>query len=232
LKSARDLSQRAIALAKQGGQKERAAMFEAGGAVREAFFGNLREARQGATNALELSNARDVEYGASFALALGGDLAGSQKLAKDLDKRFPEDTFVRFTYLPVLNALAALNRSDPAGAIGLLQASLPYERGIPGSWFGFFGDRYPAYVRGLAYLAAHAGKDAALEFQKILQDTNLVWSDPVGVAARLQLARALVLSGEFSKAQDAYVEFLARLKDADPDIPILGHARGESARLQ
>ena len=44
--------------------------------------------------ALELSKGRDVEYAAGFALALSGDSSRSGALAGDLEKRFPEDTFV------------------------------------------------------------------------------------------------------------------------------------------
>jgi hypothetical protein len=41
---------------------------------------------------LQLAKGWDVEYGAVFALALAGDSSGSQKLADDLEKRFPQDT--------------------------------------------------------------------------------------------------------------------------------------------
>lgn len=207
-------------------------MFEAGAAVREAFFGNAPEAGRSATAALALSDARDVEYGAAVALALSGDISRSQALATDLDKRFPEDTFVRFTYLPVLRALASLRHRDSAGAVELLQVSTPYELGIPGSWFGFFGNLYPVYVRGMAYLAAHKSQEAAEEFQKIVKDSALVWSDPVGALARLQRGRGLALVGEKVKAKGAYQDFLSLWKDADTNIPILKQARAEYTKLQ
>ena len=232
LQAARSMSRRAVGLAQQGGQKERTAMFEAGAAVREAFFGNAPEAGRRATAALALSNARDVEYGAAFALAISGEFGRSQALANDLDKRFPEDTFVRFTCLPVLQALAALHRGDPASALQLLQASTPYELGIPGSWFGFFGNLYPAYVRGMSYSAARQGDQAAVEFQKILTNRALVWSDPVGAMARLQLGRAWVLAGDKTKAQKEYRDFLTLWKDGDPDIPVLKQARAEFIKLR
>jgi hypothetical protein len=103
--------------------------------------------------------------------------------------------------------------------------------GTPGSWFGFFGHIYPAYVRGEGYLAAHRGAEAASEFQKILVHPGLVFSDPVGAAARLQLGRALALLPDKTKAKSAYQDFLSLWKDADPDIPILKQAKAEYARL-
>jgi tetratricopeptide (TPR) repeat protein len=69
LRLARRMSRRAIDLAQQEGQRERAARYETGVAVWEAFFGNALAARQSAMAALDLSKGRDVEYGAAFALA-------------------------------------------------------------------------------------------------------------------------------------------------------------------
>jgi tetratricopeptide (TPR) repeat protein len=92
------------------------------------------------------------------------------------------------------------------------------------------GSLYPAYVRGLAYLASHQGDEAAAEFQKILDHRGLVISDPVGALARLQLGRAYALSGDKTKAQSAYQDFLSLWKDADPNIPILKKAKAEYAK--
>jgi len=50
--------------------------------------------------------------------------------------------------------------------------------------------------------------------------------------ARLQLARALVLSGETVRAKSTYNDLLTLWKNADPDIPVLKGARAEFARLR
>jgi eukaryotic-like serine/threonine-protein kinase len=103
---------------------------------------------------------------------------------------------------------------------------------VPLSWFnGTFGQLYPVYVRGLAYLASHQGAEAAAEFQKILDHRGIVASDPVGALARLQLGRAYAESGDKSKAKTAYQDFLMLWKDADPGIPILKQAQAEYAKL-
>ena len=69
---------------------------------------------------------------------------------------------MRFSYLPTLRALLALNRHEPSIAINLLEAAAPYELGYEGAnSVGFVGSFYPIYVRGLAHLAAHHGDDAA-----------------------------------------------------------------------
>jgi len=232
LQQARRMSRRAVELAQKAAQRERAATYEAGAALWEAFFGNASAAGRSAMAARELSKGRDVEYGAACALALSGDFSRSQALANDLERRFPEDTSVRFNYVPALRALFALNHGEPSSAIESLQIALPYELALPGSSFlGFFGALYPVYVRGESYLAAHRGAEAATEFQKILDHRGLVFSDPVGAAARLQLGRAFALSGDTTKAKAAYQDFLTLWKDADPDMPILKQAKAEYAKL-
>jgi tetratricopeptide (TPR) repeat protein len=224
LQQARSMTGRAVDSAQQAAQRERAGLWEAGAAVREAFYGNASEAGKRATAALRISKDREVEYGAAFALALSGDFSKPQTLAADLERRFPEDTSVRFNYLPVLRARIALNRGDSSQALALLQAAVPYVSGL-------FGALYPAYVRGEAYLAAHRGVEAAAEFQKILDHRGIVVSDPIGALAHLQMGRALAMSGEKAKAKTAYEVFLGLWKDADPDIPVLKRAKAEYARV-
>jgi serine/threonine protein kinase len=233
LQLARRMSRRAVDLAQQAGHREPAAIYEAGAAVWEAFDGNTSAARRNATAALELSKGRDVDSDAAFALALSGDSVRPQTLADNLEKLFPEDTSVQFSYLPTLRALFALSHGKPSDGIDLLQIAAPYELAQTGSgFFAFFGNLYPAYVRGEAYLAAHQGVEAATEFQKILDHRGIVLADPVGALARLQLGRAFALSGDKAKAKAAYQDFLTLWKDADPDIPILKQAKAEFSKLQ
>jgi DNA-binding winged helix-turn-helix (wHTH) protein/tetratricopeptide (TPR) repeat protein len=229
LQKAKMLTQRAVDQAMQVAQPERAGLWQAGGALREAFFGDAPQARAGATITLQHANNREVEYGAALALAISGDSSRAQELADDLERRFPEDTVVRGSYVPVLQARIALNQGDPSKAIEILQVSAPYELGVSRLLFGAL---YPVYVRGEAHLAAHQGAEAAIEFQKILDHRGVVGSDPIGALAHLQLGRAYTLAGDKIKAKAAYQDFLTLWKDADPDIPIFREAKQEYARLQ
>jgi tetratricopeptide (TPR) repeat protein len=211
---------------------ERAAIYTAAEAVCEAHCGNRATSQERAGTALKLAKGRDVEYAAAFALALSGDLAGSQRLAADLEKRFPEDTPVQFEYLPTLHALSALAHRAPSDAVERLQRAVPYDFAMPGTaFFCMFGGLYPAYVRGEAYLQAGRGQEAAAEFQKVLNHRGVVLADPIGALAHLQLGRAYVVSGDMIKAKSAYQDFLALWKNADPDIPVLRQARAEYAKL-
>lgn len=225
-------SQHAVNLAQQSSESERAAMYEAGAALREGLFGEATAARESAAAALRLSQSRDAEYGVAFALILSGDPSQATTLAADLERRFPEDTAVRFNYTPTLRALLALNHGEASRAVDLLQVSMPYELGEPpSSFFGYYGALYPVYVRGEAYLALNRGPEAVREFQKIIEHRGIVVSDPIGALVHLQLGRALVLSGDETKAKAAYQDFLTTWKDAEPAIPILKRARAEYTNL-
>jgi tetratricopeptide (TPR) repeat protein len=233
LKRARRSSGRAIDLARQEGGREAAASYQAARAVWEAVCGNAAEAKTNATAALALSNGRDVEYAAGLALGLSGDSSQSQPLADDLEKRFPEDTFARFTYIPVLRALSALERGKPTDSVERLHIALPYELAVNGLNFNFFlGGLHSAYVRGQAFVAEHRYPEAVAEFQKILDHRGIVGLDPIGALAHLQLGRAFALSGDVTKSKTAYRDFLTLWNDADPDIPILAQAHAEYAKLQ
>ena len=74
-------------------------------------------------------------------------------------------------------------------------------------------------------------QEAAVEFGKLLAHPGLAAGDPVDAAARRQLARALGLAGDKTKARSAYQDFFLTWKDADPDIPILKQAKAEYAAL-
>jgi eukaryotic-like serine/threonine-protein kinase len=224
LMKAREFSSRAVASAERAGNNETAGRYEADASLREALFGNGAEARERVASAFGLSRGRDVQYRTGLALALAGDSARAQAVANDLAKRFPEDTLVQFNCLPTLRSLLALSRGNSSKAIEALQAAAPYELGL-------WGGMYPVYVRGEAYLAAHQGGEAAVEFQKILDHRGIVLNEPIGALAHLQIGRAYAMQGDTAKAKAAYQDFLTLWKDADPDIPILRQAQTEYAML-
>jgi eukaryotic-like serine/threonine-protein kinase len=235
LKEAARLSERAVILARQGGLRDRAAQFEGARAVWTALFGMRTEAQGSAAAASLLYRGRDADYGPALAFALLQESAQARKIEAELEKHYPEDTSVQFSYLPTLRALQALNQGDGAKALEMTQAAVPYELAIPRIAFitgSFFGALYPVYVRGLAYSRLGRHSEAATEFQKILDHPGLVLNDPIGPMARLQLARALSASEHRAKSAAVYKDLLAIWKGADLDVPVLKQAMGEYAKLQ
>jgi eukaryotic-like serine/threonine-protein kinase len=235
MKEANRLSERAVNLARQGGLLERAAQFEGARAVWNALLGARADAKINAATALSMYRGRDADYGPAFALALLHESAQARKIEADLQKRYPEDTSVQFSYLPSLRALDALQKGDTAKALEMTEVATPYDLAIPATALygggSFFGALYPVYVRGLAYSRMGRHREAAAEFHKILDHPSIVLNDPIGPMARLQLARELSASGDRAKSASVYNDLLTLWKNADPDIPVVEQAKAESRQL-
>ena len=160
---------------------------------------------------------------AAVALALCGGAAQAAKALKRGQEALaqrPDNTLLKAIQLPMLRATAELKRGQPDNAIELLQPVMHYER------------RYPevVYLRGLVYLQARKGTEAAGEFQKIIDHKGAYWG-PFYAVSYVGLARGAALAGDITRAKRAYQDFLALWKDADADIPILIAARKEYAAL-
>jgi eukaryotic-like serine/threonine-protein kinase len=238
----RVLTKQAVDAAVRADSNENAAIWQANIALQQAAFGNTAEARQSAPVALKLAPASQaVEVEAALALALAGDTARAASLAQDLGKRFPLDSQIQLLWLPAIHAQLALDRKNPAAALSVPQAASPMELGQI-QFVNNISCLYPVYVRGQAYLAAGQGSSAAVEFQKILDHSGIVWNCWTGALAHLGVGRANALQARSAQGADAdaarvralaaYKDFLALWKDADPDIPILKEAKAEYAKLQ
>jgi serine/threonine protein kinase/tetratricopeptide (TPR) repeat protein len=233
LKSAQELTHRAMDSAQRNGAKEKAASYQGESALREVGPGNRERARADAKAALKLAANRDVRDMAALALARAGDTTAAEKLAAELDKSYPLDTLVQRYWLPTIRASLALDRKDPNRAIELLKVTASnIELGAMIAGNESTAALCPAYLRGEAYLMLRDGNRAAAEFQKLIDHRGVVWNYPWGALARLGLARAYAVEGNTPKARSAYQDFLTLWKDADPDAPVLNEAKAEYARLK
>jgi len=176
-----------------------------------------------------LRGGRYIQAIAAVALARAGDSTQAAKIADDLEKNYPHDTIVNFYWAPSARAILGLNRHNPSKALELLQAAGAYELGNPAPTVGPLS---PVYFRGYAYMQAGQSREAAREFQRIIDHPGIVVNSPVGALAHLGLARASTAIGDLAGARTAYQDFLALWRDADPDIPILKQAKAEYAKLQ
>ena len=235
VKDANRLSDQALSFARQARLTERAAQFQGARSVWNALFGARDEAQKSTSAALSASQSRDSQYGPAIALATLQDSAQANKIASELEKRYPEDTTVQFSYLPTIRSLTALAEGNANKALEMTEAARPYDFAVPATAYFFgpgFGGLYPVYVRGLAFAKLGRHAEAAAEFQKILDHPGLMLNDPVGPMARLQLARAQAASGDRAKSAATYKSLLAIWKDADPDLPAIQQAKSESTKLQ
>jgi tetratricopeptide (TPR) repeat protein len=254
---ARELTRQSVESAVRTDNKENGATWQEKAALREAAFGNAAEAQRSAAEGLKLApTSQGAGVEAALAYAMAGDAVRAESLAQDLNKRFPLDTQMQSLWLPAIRARLALSRQNPAEALRDLEAaagpiefgSIQFETNV--------SCLYPTYIRGGAYLEAGQGSAAAVEFQKILDHSGMVWNCWTGALAHLGVARAYALEAgvgaglvpaqghpqgaplrqDFDAARvralAAYKDFLALWKDADPDIPILREAKAEYTKLQ
>jgi tetratricopeptide (TPR) repeat protein len=196
----------------------------------EAEFQLHDAATKDAREALANASTLYVRVLSSLALARAGDSEEAEKLVKELEKNLSPDSMTMLYGGSSVRAALDLNRGNPADAIKQLQAAANVELSL--EWFFPGSTMYPAYLRGLAYLASQRGQEAAVEFQKFVDHRGLIANCPLGALANLQLGRAYAMAGETAKAKAAYQDFLTLWKDADPNIPILKQAKAEYARLQ
>jgi len=207
------------------GFKETTAFMQADWAWTQAEVGNASSAREAVAASTALAHNRANLRPAAVALALTGDVSHPQAMMDELGRRFPSDTILHNVGIPGVSALVAINRKAPDQAIAALQSATPYELGA-----GIFP--FPTYVRGLVYLQAKRGPEAAVEFQKIVDHRAISPTAPEHSLAKLGLGRAYQMTGDTAKAKAAYQDFFALWKDADPDIPILKDAKAEYTKLQ
>ena len=225
IQKADGLTEHSVQVTDRQGFKETTANTKASWAFVQAEVGNSAKAHELATASSTLAHGRGNMVPVALALAFAGDAARAQTAIEDLGHRFPDDTLLHNVTIPEVNALAAMNRKKPDEAIAALQATTPYELGVsPGL--------LPIYLRGLAYLQAKQGPQAAAEFQKIIDRRGLYPVGPEHSLAKLGLGRAYGMTGDSAKAKAAYQDFFALWKDADPEIPILKEAKAEYAKLQ
>jgi eukaryotic-like serine/threonine-protein kinase len=239
----RELTKRAVDSAIRADSKETGAIWQENAAIAQAAYGNPAEARQSAAEALKLApTSQGVEVEAALAFAMAGDTARAESLAEDLGKRFPLDTQMQSLWLPTIQAQLALDKKNPAAALTALQAAAPPIELGQIAFVANISCLYPTYIHGEAYLAAGQGKEAAAEFQKILDHSGIVWNCWTGALAHLGVARANALQAKNSQGADAdlartralaaYKDFLTLWRDADSDIPILKEAKAEYVKLQ
>jgi serine/threonine protein kinase/tetratricopeptide (TPR) repeat protein len=223
--AARELSHRVQAASLKHGFRDDAAFSMAWEALNEADIGNYLQSRSVAKEVLQIARGVDARETAAEALALAGELRKARELVDELQRRFPQHTVLNSASLPTIRATIEMQSGNPARAVELLRQAEPYD-------YSEFASLAPVYVRGLAYLRSKRGKEAAGEFQKLLDHPGIAILSPRRSLARLGLARSYALVGDNARSREAYEAFLSSWKDADSDIPILKEAKREFSKLQ
>ncbi len=224
-RKSQEFTRRSIELYLSQDRKENAAQLEAITAFFESVFGRCQQAREGATRSQTMSRAKIGLGAAALALAICNETAQAQSLADELQKRFPKDTGTIGVVLPTIRGAIELSRGNAGRAIEALQPASRFE-------LGGFADFWLTHLRGQVYLKQRAGKEAATEFQKILNHRGVDPMSPLYPLAYVGMARAAALTGDTAQARKSYQDFFALWKDADADLPILIEAKKEYEQLK
>jgi hypothetical protein len=171
---------------------------------------------------------RNSKIVVALALARSGRAAEAGRLADQVSAERPEDTLVQHYFIPTIRAAIELQQHDPAAAIDLLRGTAKYDLAFTGLWDYV----YPAYIRGLAFMALGDGRSAAAQFQKLIDNPGFTVRHVIGPLAWFQLGRSQTMMGDESAARKSYETFLNLWKNADPEIPIYQQAKAEYAKLQ
>jgi len=222
LRKARELLSQAEDISRRMGFSESQAFALCGKSWFDMVLGNRSRPGFDSGGPLALSQSPEVVAFVARTLALSGSDSAALRLADELSRKRPQDTWVQTLNVPVIRAQIEINHGNGAKAIELLRPAQSYDKGRPGI----------LSLRGQAYLLNHQPREAEDEFQAAIKLRNVGWQDPSGWLAQLYLARAYVMLGDSAKARAAYQDFLASWKDADPDVPLLKQAQAEYAKLK
>jgi serine/threonine protein kinase/Tfp pilus assembly protein PilF len=193
----------------------------------DALVGDRAEADNGANEALRLSRILSVEGNVATTFAILRQDQKAFALADEIQRAYPNNTFVINVTVPMIRAIAALRpanpaKADPAKAIDFLNTAALYARANAGVF----------YARGMAYEQAGHYVEAQQDLQKVLDMKSRNGPDLIFVIAQLELARVFQKQSDAAKARVAYQNVLADWKDADPAVPLLHEAKVEYAKLQ
>jgi DNA-binding winged helix-turn-helix (wHTH) protein/predicted Zn-dependent protease len=216
LRKAEDFTRRAIELSARVDTVEVAARYATEQALRGAVFGDCGQAKSYAARGLKLARGRVALPRAALTLALCGEVNQAQRLADEINQRFPGDTLLNSIWLPVINAALELERGNAASALSQLQAELRFEAAA---------EFWQRYLRGQAYMKLGRGAEAAAEFRKVLDHHGYAPLSPLYSLAHLGMARAALITGDTARSRQSRAEFFAAWKDADPDLSVLREAK-------
>jgi tetratricopeptide (TPR) repeat protein/predicted Ser/Thr protein kinase len=225
LESARQRARHGVNVSVGSGLSESAAHMLLDLARGEALYGQGSAAAQSISQALQLSDSKEVRQRAARVMVLNGQGREAQKIISELLHDYPVDTFLNELDTPLALAASQLSFGQAEAALRTLDRAKPFE-------FGTTAGFVPKYIRALTYLRLRRPEGAAGEFTAILAHRGVSPLSPILVASQLGLARAYALQGDVARSRTAYETLFTEWQNADADLPILKQAKAEYAKLQ
>jgi serine/threonine protein kinase/tetratricopeptide (TPR) repeat protein len=187
-----------------------------------ALVGGKSQQKTDPSAALAISQSPNVASCVAYTYALTGNDSAALRLVDELSRKRPQDKWFQAMYLPAVRAQIEINHGNGAKAVELLKSAPSYDK----------GEAEVLALRGQAFLQNHQPREAEREFQSAMKLKNDGGQNPSCWLSQLYLARAYAMESDTVKARAAYQDFFATWKDADPELPLLGAAKAEYAKLQ
>jgi tetratricopeptide (TPR) repeat protein len=199
LARARELSELAVASARDAGNLEQAASWLLNSAWREELLGKEQLAHEQAVRALSIAPAtREGEATAAIILARTGDIPRAEALIADIERRYPDHSVMQSYWLPTIRAQLALRQSDTTTALKELTTAARLDLLYPQV---FFYSHMPSVVlRAEAYLLRGEKTHAAAQWQTILRNPGITQLSATARYARLQLAQSPGNAADYAPA--------------------------------
>lgn len=172
--------------------------------------------------AFSVSQATEVKVCVAMTLALTNGDGEAGRLADELSRQRPDDTWLQAMWIPAIRAQIELNHGNGGKAVDLLKPAQAYDK----------AQAEVLALRGKAFLQNRQPKEAEAEFQAAMKLQNEGYQYPSSWLSQLYLARAYAMEGDAAKARAAYQDFFVIWKDADAGLPLLAAAKAEYAKLQ
>jgi serine/threonine protein kinase/tetratricopeptide (TPR) repeat protein len=222
LRKAQALATHLEELSQRDGLRESQALTMCGKAQMRALLGDKNSKKIDGDGMLKISDSPSVKYCLADTYALSENDSAALKLADELSRQRPHDTWLQLRDVPTVKARVELNHGNGAKALELLKSAPPYAK----------ADAEELALHGQAYLLNHQPKEAEAMLLQAIKLQHEGFQDPNAWLAQVYLARAYAAEGDTAKARTAYQDFFATWKDADAGLPLLTAAKAEYAKLQ
>jgi tetratricopeptide (TPR) repeat protein len=217
------LFRQAARLVRDGGNAEGAGNTLAYSAVINALAGRLDDAQADA-NAAAADGRNEIILGAGgIVAARAGRMAVADQSLATMSRLYPLSTYALGMYGPYVRCVELAQK--PASVADVTRATAtgePYA-------FGQQGSLNLPYLRGLAYMAAHAPDRAAVDFQQLIDHIGVDPLSPLYAMSYLGLARANAAMEKWNESRRAYETLRGLWANADRDAPLVRAAMSEDA---
>jgi DNA-binding winged helix-turn-helix (wHTH) protein/tetratricopeptide (TPR) repeat protein len=206
-----------------GGNAEGAGNTLAYSAVINSLAGRSDDAQADASAAAADGRNEIILGAVGIVAARAGRMGAADQSLATMNRLYPLSTYAFGMYVPdVRSAELAQKPASAADVTRATAAGEPYA-------FGQQGSLNLPYLRGLAYIAAHAPERAAVDFQALIDHIGADPLSPLYAMSYLGLARADAAMDKWDESRRAYETLRGLWADADRDAPLVRAAMSEAA---